>query len=53
MEPTYTKEQLIKGMELYYKNYNDNPECFYSDVTDYKQSAEECINYLIELIDEK
>ena len=47
----YTREQLVKGMEKYYKECNEKPESFSSDITDCEQSSKETIDYLLNIID--
>jgi len=49
----YTKEQLVKAMTKYLENARNNPDKFYNEVDDFEKSANECIDYLITLIDEK
>lgn len=49
---TYTKEQLEKGMEIYYKNTIDMPDEFYENVTDPKEDAIKSVEYLLKIIEE-
>ena len=51
----YSKEQLIKAMEVYNENVKNNPENFMSEEEmlklSSKENAELQINYLISIID--
>lgn len=47
---TYTKEQLIDGMEKYYKEAEENPSKFNDEKQAPKESAISVIEYLLTLI---
>jgi len=49
---TYTKEQLVKAMALYYQEAIDKPEQFLAiDELPVQKNAEKTISYLLELAD--
>lgn len=50
MEPTYTKEQLIKAWVKYCENARNNPEEFKSDFAKDEDEAKNAVEYLLSLI---
>lgn len=49
---TYTKEQLEKGMKIYYKNSIDMPDEFYNEIEDIEDASIKTIDYLLQIIEE-
>ena len=48
---TYTREQLIKAMDKYNKQFINNPSDF-SDITENENSAIEQVDHLLSLVEE-